>query len=193
MKDIWKTLSLHALLLGSILVLFYLFLFQPQNEILAKMNRDVKIKVGEIEEGLSGLEEVGGEREDYTLLREDVDVLGKKFVSRDRVEEIGLELADWAGRAGFEVIRIIPPIAREEEAVEISSEPGIRILEMPLALEVRGDYLRYGRLLQSLDRFPFHVTLGRVSITSEEPGRSRVSIKTVLKVYVVVEDPAHET
>jgi hypothetical protein len=193
MKDIWKHIFLHTVLLGSTLALFYLFLLQPQHEILARMNRDVNVKVTEIEEGLSALEVIGGMRDEDMLLQGEVDVLEKKFVPRDSLEKIGLELAEWADRAGFEVIRIVPPIAMEEETVEIASESGVRIVEMPLTLEMRGDYLRYGKLMQSLDGFQFHIKPGKVSIVSEDPGRSRVDIKTVFKVYVVEKDSDHES
>jgi len=189
--ELWKNIFIHTLTLGGILGLFFWFLLMPQKEILAELNQDVKTKVEEIEEGLSALEEISRGGGKLSQLNEEVDIMMKRFIQRDRVEEVGMELADWAGDAGFELIRVVPPLKKHGEMVEVVSGSGIRILELPLILEMRGDYLGYGRLLQSIDRFPFEIIPGRLNMSSEKPGTTRVFIESEFKVYVLEEVTNH--
>jgi len=192
MNAILKYVFLHTLFLGGMLALFYWFLLMPQKELLTGLNQDVKKKVVEIEEGLSGLESIDGGNEKFSRLQEEVASLRMRFVSWGSVEEIGLELAKWAGGAGFELVRVIPPLQREGVEVEIYSDSEIRIVELPLVLEIRGDYQRFGQLLQSREGFPFHITPGRMTMSSDEPGKARVTIVTELKIYVIEGDPQYE-
>jgi len=187
MKVFWvKTIS-HVLILIGMLVFFYGFLLAPQREYVCELNSKIQDRIDDMEMSLGSLLHLEDESIFLDRLREDVETRKKRFIHRGGVVEAGWELISWIRDAGFKPVRLIPPIDREEREIKVGSGGNVRIVEVPIMIELEGSYLECGRFLESLNRYPFHVVPGRISMSSIKPGNRLLNIKIEFFVYVIDE------
>lgn len=185
MKKAFIRISLHVLVLGGLIAVFHGLVLAPQRKFVEGFHRKVSGEIEAIEGSLEVLSEIAGEGTEIPMLREEVRDLRSRFVTWETLGPVAMELARWARKAGFELVRIIPPIHGVDEGASIFTQAGISIVELPIVIEMEGRFLSYGQFLESLDGFPYHILPGSVSIRSSGRGKPRLSIAAEFFVYMI--------
>jgi Tfp pilus assembly protein PilO len=193
MKKLVSTIAMHLLFLSGIFVFFYFISLSPQRASVEQFSSQVNERVSTIEENLEVINQVSGGEDALSLLREEVNMLRGRFVSYEMVEDVTRELAAWAKQTDLQPVRVIPPIGREGTEFNLGTESTLHVEEYPIVMEVKGKYLDYGRFIQSLQQFPYHITLGGMKIAKEKPEDSNMSIMSEFKIFVIREGFDYES
>jgi hypothetical protein len=192
MKKVWMRISLHALIIGGLIAFFYGLVLAPQKRMVEGFNKKISGKIVEIEESLGVLDEITGEGGEVAVLRAEVMELKSRFITWDLLGEVAMDLVDWARKAGLEPVRVIPPIQGVEAGTEIVFRNGVRIVEMPIVIEMEGQFLAYGEFLESLTEFPHYIMPGGVWLRSAGPGKPKLRIGSEFFIYIIEEGTGDE-
>ena len=86
-----------------------------------------------------------------------------RFVSKDDLEYAVEQIKLQGARLGLKFDQIIPDYASLMTIASLS-EAGAQVQKLTVHLNMRGGYNSFGRFLESLEKLPFLVSLGEVSV-----------------------------
>ncbi len=175
---------LFILLLLAVPVGAYLFVFEPRNRQIDEVREEIKRKQAKLEELESATRKIPDLGEEIDRLTDAIEIIEQKLPDERKVDEVLKQVWEMAARQ-----RLTPRSVRTDKPL-----PGNQYSELPIQMEIVGDFDGFYSFLLELEKLPRITQLPKMKLTKfaeKDAVQGQMRAEVVLSVFFETDDSAH--
>ncbi len=164
MTETLKTALIASALLIALCLGWFFFLYQPKTSKLAivkKETQDLIFKVKSIRVTNAEVIALGKQVE---AAKNEIKLTQRKIIFKDDLPAAIKKIKNSGSKFGLKFHQIIPDYTSLINSREEEQEANTGLLKLTVHFKLQGYYKSFGKFLSSLDKLPFLVSLGEVTI-----------------------------
>lgn len=175
---------LFILLLLAVPVGAYLFVFEPRNKQIDEVREEIKRKQAKLEELESATKKIPDLGQEIDRLTDAIEIIEQKLPDERKVDEVLKQVWEMAARQ-----RLTPKSVRTDKPL-----PGSQYSELPIQMEIVGDFDGFYSFLLELEKLPRITQLPKMKLTKfaeKDAAQGQMRAEVILSVFFETDDSAH--
>ncbi len=173
-----KLFFILATLFTASVVLWYVFLYRPNSQRIQVLDSQLKQTFAQLKSANHAKVDMKNIELRLEKEKKNLENLKKRFVDKNNLTEVTITMKHFASRYGLELVDFAPVLENY-----FSQNPKSRVLPLPLAITIKGDYIQMGRFIEDWQKLPFFIIPEEIVV--EKPDENKNDLQAVVtgKLY----------
>ena len=176
MTETLKTALIASALLIALSLGWFFFLYQPKTSKLAIVKKETQDLIYKVKSIRVTNEEVIALGKQVESVKNEIKLTQKKIIFKDDLPAAIKKIKNSGSKFGLKFHQIIPDYTSLVNSKEKQQEANPGLLKLTVHFKLQGYYKSFGKFLSSLDKLPFLVSLGEVTIIYNDNIHPQVGI-----------------
>jgi len=176
MTETLKTVLIASALLLTLCFGWFFFLYQPKASRLETVKEETQDLVFKLQSMGVTEAQVAALEKHVEVIKNDIKLTQNKIIFKDDLPAAIKEIKNSGSKFGLKFHKIIPDYASLINSKENEQKANAGLLRLIVHFKLQGYYKSFGKFLSSLEKLPFYISLGGVTLVYNDSIHPQVDV-----------------
>ena len=176
MTETLKTALIASALLIALGLGWFFFLYQPKTSSLETVKKEIQDLIFKLKSIRVTDAQVFALEKQVEIIKNDIKLTQEKIIFKDDLPAAIKEIKNNGSKFGLKFHQIIPDYSSLINSKENEKGANAGLLRLIVHFKLQGYYKNFGKFLSSLDKLPFYISLGEVTIVYNDSIHPQVDV-----------------